>query len=430
MLDTVDEVYLDAWMAEGRTRGPWTSNQPAGEMPFQRWFKFKEAFAPQFVHETLSNLPYKVLNCLDPFGGSGTTALTCQFLGIRPSTIEINPFMADLIESKLDSYDRVELSWDFQQSLRQAKESWKDLPTSELFTFAPRTFVEPGINGRWLFSLSAAKAVASLLRSVENTSDPKNRRLLKVILGSCLVRLSNVFVNGKGRRYRENWHDRQSSADDVFAAYDELARTAIFDIATYAKRRCLDYSVRLGDAREKMGETEEADVILFSPPYPNSFDYTDIYNVELWMLGYLKSPTCNLALRTGTLRSHVQIKHLGSYDKDLSPTLRQTYDNLEIVRDALWSAHIPEMICRYFMDIFSVLENCRRVIKNGGYTIMAVGDSRYNGVRIDVPQIIQEIAATLNFKCVRKQTVRSMRASAQQGGEISLKESLLYLQLE
>ena len=46
-----------------------------------------------------------VQRCLDPFGGSGTTALACQFLGTEPITIEVNPFLADLIEAKLTDYD-------------------------------------------------------------------------------------------------------------------------------------------------------------------------------------------------------------------------------------------------------------------------------------------------------------------------------------
>jgi len=38
---------------------------------------------------------------LDPFGGSGTTALTCGFLGIDSISLEVNPFLADLIAAKL-----------------------------------------------------------------------------------------------------------------------------------------------------------------------------------------------------------------------------------------------------------------------------------------------------------------------------------------
>jgi hypothetical protein len=135
------------WLQEADAAVPATSNQPAIEMAFQRWFKFKEAFAPSFVIETIQKLPYPAETCLDPFGGSGTTALTCQFLGIEPSTIEVNPFMADIIEAKLVKYDVDELREDFATVLRRAKRDWPTVDLNSYFEEGPNTLVEPGWDG-------------------------------------------------------------------------------------------------------------------------------------------------------------------------------------------------------------------------------------------------------------------------------------------
>jgi hypothetical protein len=89
------------WFAQYAEVGPTSSNQGAANLPFQRWFRFKEAFSPKFVADTLTSLPYRVERCLDPFGGSGTTAVTCRMLGISSVSVEVNPFLADLIEAKL-----------------------------------------------------------------------------------------------------------------------------------------------------------------------------------------------------------------------------------------------------------------------------------------------------------------------------------------
>lgn len=78
-----------SWLSRQIQKGPSSSFQPSQEMPFQRWYKFKEAFSPSFVVEALDGLSRPPQIGLDPFGGSGTTALTCQFLGIRPYTIEV-----------------------------------------------------------------------------------------------------------------------------------------------------------------------------------------------------------------------------------------------------------------------------------------------------------------------------------------------------
>ena len=50
---------------------------------------FKEAFAPELVERALHETSDTVRHIADPFGGSGTTALAAQFLGISPTTIEV-----------------------------------------------------------------------------------------------------------------------------------------------------------------------------------------------------------------------------------------------------------------------------------------------------------------------------------------------------
>src|SRR5438309_1820924 len=100
-----DRITANAWFGRISNKAIASSNVEAQELPFQRWYRFKEAFSPRFVSTAIASLPRRPNVCVDPFGGSGTTSLTCQFLGVRPVTIEVNPFLADLIESKLHRYD-------------------------------------------------------------------------------------------------------------------------------------------------------------------------------------------------------------------------------------------------------------------------------------------------------------------------------------
>jgi hypothetical protein len=87
-----------SWMEGWVEGGAISSNVPSHNLPFQRWYRFKEAFSPMLVVEAINTLGFWPATCLDCFGGSGTTALTSQFLGIAPTTVEVNPFLADLIE--------------------------------------------------------------------------------------------------------------------------------------------------------------------------------------------------------------------------------------------------------------------------------------------------------------------------------------------
>src|SRR5690242_5281796 len=88
----------------GRDIASFGTNDGSLPLAFQNWRSLKEAFTPELIREAIGSSTIGVRNCIDPFGGSGTTALACQFLGVDPTTIEVNPFLADLIEAKLSRY--------------------------------------------------------------------------------------------------------------------------------------------------------------------------------------------------------------------------------------------------------------------------------------------------------------------------------------
>ncbi len=69
-------VTFEEW-TKGRTVSSLGTNSGALELPFQSWKHFKEAFAPELVARAIAQNPIPVKRCLDPFGGSGTTALAC-----------------------------------------------------------------------------------------------------------------------------------------------------------------------------------------------------------------------------------------------------------------------------------------------------------------------------------------------------------------
>jgi DNA modification methylase len=392
-------------------------------IPFQKWRHFKEAFAPEVVFEAIKSSSRPVQTCIDPFGGSGTTALACQFLGVRPTTIEINPYLADLIEAKLVEYDAERLVRDLSAVLRLASRS----DASERLINLPATFVEPGINGRWLFDREVATRIAAILQAVESLSAPSHRKLFKVLLGGILVELSNTVVNGKGRRYRRGWTKRRLSAGDVDLAFAESATAAIGEINRFGKRPCHEYTVVRGDSRMLIAEQGLFDIAVFSPPYPNSFDYTDVYNIELWMLGYLRASEENRALRARTLTSHVQIHREFAAAPAGSGRLDTALEILESRADKLWSPHIPSMLGAYFHEMLSVIDALRLALHPGGSIWAVVGDSRYAGVAFNVAQIIAELVRERGFNVDRITKLREMRTSAQQGGEVQLGESLIIL---
>lgn len=408
-------------------RTPLVIGTNAGSAPlaFQNWRNFKEAFVPELVEraveETSLALGRDVRTCVDPFGGSGTTPLACQFLGVHPIAIEVNPFLADLIEAKLTIVDTGVVARRCAEVLGTSKK----VDPLNYYRNAPRTFVEPGIEGRYLFPFDLAERLASLVDAALRVPELPVRRLLRVLLGSAAMEVCNATVSGKGRRYRKNWQSTQRSPADLDRAFLCAVEKAVFDIARYSRRATLSYDLLLGDARQMLAGISEVDLAVFSPPYPNSFDYTDVYNVELWALGYLCSSSDNQSLRRATLRSHVQIKR----DFASKRVVAEVEEVVASLRAAggLWNKNIPDMIGAYFDDLASILQGIRTKMSAGGRVYMVVGDSRYAGVQVPVGALLTSVAQSLSFDVIGSEPFRSMRASPQQGGRAELPETLVVL---
>lgn len=404
---------------------PATTNQAAQGIAFQRWFHFKEAFSPSFVTTAIQTLGFKPDHVIDPFGGSGTTAITCQLLGIDTTTIEVNPFLVDVIRAKtshIDTETLIKSARSFRHDLARTQ------PDLEVLSHLPSTFIEAEDKHRWIFSRSFSDRLSQYLKCIRHVADPDVQRFFRVALGAVLVDCSNVYVNGKGRRYRRKWQETQANGEQLDFRFHEQFNTAFEDVHRFSGRPKTHIEVLHGDSRTVMHSLQRpADLIVFSPPYPNSFDYTDIYNVELWTLGYLSSSIDNALLRRSTVHSHVQIQRIAEKPVNESSTLQTAVKKLGEKSEELWDARIPEMVEGYFRDLERVLVESLRLLTGRGKVLMVVGDSRYAGILIDVPMILVELGRAIGFTKAQIFEVRKMRASAQQGGNHHLRECIVEL---
>jgi hypothetical protein len=401
------------------------TNAGADALPFQRWRHFKEAFTPELVARAYAESKIPVNRCIDPFGGSGTTALTCQFLNVEPVVIEVNPFLADLIEAKLALYETDSLAWDLGVVVERSARM--DVSLDQFAAALPPTFVEPGVGGRWLFDRETAARIATLIGAIKMVRNTENRRLLRVLLGGVLVQASNAVVNGKGRRYRQGWQTRAFAPTQINELFVQSVRAAVVDIHRYQNRPCNAYVVHRGDARVLLSDVAGCELAVFSPPYPNSFDYTDVYNIELWILGYLTGAESNRRLRQQTLSSHVQVSRAFRPSPEGSTVLDKTLQELDGQSAALWDRRIPAMVASYFADLVDVLDRLQKVVSSAGSAWIVVGDSRYSNVRVATADILVELAPLCGWTVQHVESCRSMRSSAQQGGRFELSETLVVL---
>src|SRR5690606_16362391 len=112
--------------------------------------------------------------------------------------MEVNPYLADLIEAKLASYDVSALITTLGSLLRSIDAF--EAAADRLMATLPPTFVEPGVADRWIFDAPVARRLLAFRLAIESLSDKAARRLFTVLLGGIMIGVSNALVNGKGRR--------------------------------------------------------------------------------------------------------------------------------------------------------------------------------------------------------------------------------------
>jgi len=94
------------------------------------------------------------------------------------------------------------------------------------------------------------------------------------------------------------------------------------------------------------------------------------------------------------------------------------------LKDRNWGWDYPRMIREYFGDIYLTLLEIQKVLKEGKYALLVVGDQTYKNILIPVGQIICELANDLKFAWTGLETLRIRRSTMH---SIPLKEEIVVL---
>lgn len=407
--------YVDYYQKYGRIM-QFNKNK---KEPIHRWYPFVEGYSKEFIKAIINEVNKENLVCLEPFSGSGTTALELQHNNIPCYSFEINPLMYIIAKVKLENdYDLNEIErWhDFIQKKRVVVNV--DLKT--VFS----TLYEGDNKKKWNYDKSVGFAVQKLKMSISLIKEEKYKNLFFVILAAILLDVSNLYRNGKCLSYKKNWEEINLSEADVFKKFDDkISKEIKVDIQSIKKTIQKNGNILFNeDSRvgiEKEIENNSIDLVITSPPYLNSRDYTDTYMLELKTLGLTNTYEEVRNLREKTLRSHVQIKWQDNESIN-NKTLEST---LKLLKDCtgeqeVWNSSILDMIRLYFVDIQKIFHVLYKKMKPGGRIYFNVSNSAYFNVMINTLEICAEIAENEEFKIIEIRKARKLKPSPQQKEQI------------
>lgn len=410
--------------------------KPAADMPFHRWFRYREAFSPLLLEQFPGSKTR-----LDPFCGCGTTLLTSAHAGVAACGIDINPLATFITQTKSARYT----PRDATRFLRISRDAIRALCTTD-----PHVTPDYPL----LSKLFLAESLDTLLRLrayIDAAADGAVHDLLLLAWISILERCSNTFKEGNGLKYRnkrrapgryltvpdEQWIPRYFGEDIVhfvIAAWTNQCALMAEDIRAADFARYKAPEVRTGSCMtaENLDFGMPFDLVVFSPPYANRFDYFEAFKIELWMGGFVSSRDEMLALRSSGMRSNLAARRHRSDAlwSPLAPFIEAMDPAASSVRMGIGPA-----LEGYFYDTRRLLAGLRPYIAPNGQVAIVVGNSAYAKSIIATDALVARVAEEEGYTVREIRVARHLHVSSQQRSSLGhledyMRESVVVLELQ
>jgi len=353
---------------------------------------------------------------VDPFSGSGTVALAGALAGLKTRAFEVNPFLRFLSSTKLRNASEVE----FQKSSQLVHRALEKPVHSPLEGYS--TFTSGNRWNRWLFPTPVLRTFEAGQRA---TADAPlgHRGLLELALIGAAMDCCNATRDGKCLRYPKGWTENEATPARFRATFSDRVSMIAEDLSKAPLPRNAAV-VTEGDSRRLIPKIEEKfRLCVTSPPYLNSFDYSDVYRPELFLGKFVKSTRSLMGVRLKTIRSHVQ----AAWEDPKKDQFGVLYSNCvaeiqERVRD-LWSPRIPSMIQAYFEDMEGVLRSLRAKARKNASLWLIISTSAYAGIEVPVDLILADIGQRTGWYLREIGVLRYLRSSPQHVQHVDEKAS-------
>ncbi len=372
--------------------------------PFQRWYRYKEGFSIELVEQLIKEYSkHKEGVILDPFSGSGSTLLAANNMGFSGIGFEVNPFSFFLSKCKLEHYTN-----EFIDQFK--KEYEKILQNAEK---GDNNYILPKLSiSSKVFNDEVEKYYMNIGVLIDKcNADIKVINLLKLGWLACLEPLCNYRKAGNGLKIKKYVKPRIVTPNDAKVMLLEEYQNIYIDLLksnkngdfTLYNESCLNMS--------KLISPDSIEGIIYSPPYANCFDYTEIYKLELWFGKFVSEYSDLKKLRNASLHSHLN----GDLSVD-AERKSQTLSNLlsKLQEKDLWDKKIPKMLQLYYDDMFKVIEESYKVLNDKGFCCIVVGNSAYGGIVFPADLILAEYAEMIGFKVDKIEVDRYIITSSQQ----------------
>jgi len=375
-----------------------------------RWYPIKEGFSANLVSDSLGELDAvqrKAALAIEPFSGSGTTPVECTRLGVDCLAFEVSPFLAFIGRTKLRQTDPMKFRLE-RDTVIHGLEQPRISPLEKLSTFC-----EGHGKKKWLFNRSVLRGFTGGWHAIA-TCKARHRPFYRLALVRAAMDNCNAYPDGKCLRYKRLKSYDCFDAEQMVIRFTHYCKMIEEDLEKVPFTEGLS-QVKCMDSRRlsKLENRRRFDFCITSPPYLNSFDYSDVYRPELFLTGCVADNDELMRIRLRTIRSHLQATWKQPVNESFGTLYAKVIKELQTSRDDLWSPRIPDMVQAYFEDMESLLSALALRANPNALLKIAVSTSAYGGVVVPVDFILAEIAEEVGWELKDVLVVRRLRSSPQ-----------------
>lgn len=310
-------------------------------------------YIPQLPRLIIENHTNERNTVLDPFCGSGTTLLEACIRGRYCVGIDSNPIATLISRVKTQTLDEKDFGilHKFQETIIMDIDPTNDLSPPQI----------PRIN-HW-FQPNMVNELAWIKYKIDQIESINTRNLLLCVFSSIIVNVSNQESDtryaAKDKSLEDGYAIRRFSQklNNVITQVQELS-----SIDAACRNTPIIYTLDSRLVDDSIIPDHSIDLIVTSPPYPNSYDYYLYHKLRMYWLGY--DPNEVKEIEIGSRNEHSSKK---------AP--------IEVFENKM----IP------------IMENLARVLKPSKLAYFFIGDSIINGELINMSDSFQRICSKINL---------------------------------
>lgn len=323
---------------------------------------------------------------LDPFCGSGTTAIEALINCRNAVSIDIDPFARLLIKTKTAFYNENDFN-----KIDEIITKLKKISFNELYDIPDIPDI-PDIN-KW-FCERSVNELSSLKHFIDIYAEDNNKvkDYLYVVLASIIRKSSNADDVSPKPYISTRFKKTPQIPSELFFKNEILYRGAIKQYSDAIEDfNCKSILLDSNDARI-INFDKKIDLAISSPPYINAYDYVRSLKFEDVWLGLATLETLRI-----NKRNYVgsEVKNIKNIEYQYINTSALLMEKLEIMNDI--DKKRKTIISNYFEDMSINLKSVKDVLKKNGYYVLVVGDSNIRNVPIPTGKILSELAEKMGF---------------------------------